>query len=74
MFPDTAHHVQERVRVLHGELLLAACLIHPVPRVVDALALGLASKSNRTRVACTDARSRPFHLIAQVVTPLIFTI
>lgn len=76
--------LQERVRVLHGELLRAACTIHPVPRVVDAVALGLGSKSNRTRIVCMDAlsdvlrdygvdifqqaRSRPFHSIAQVAT------
>ena len=77
--------LQERVRALHGELLKLACSIHPVARLVDAVAQGLSSKSNRTRIVCTDAlaevlrdygldafqpaRSRPFHLIAQVGRP-----
>ena len=71
--------------MLHGELLRTACAIHRVPHVIDAVAAGLRSKSNRTRIVCMDvlgdvlrdfgldifqqARSRPFHDIAKVRSP-----
>lgn len=43
---------QDRVRALHREVLRLASLLHPPARVVDYLAQGLASKSNRTKIEC----------------------
>ncbi|KAK9795603.1 hypothetical protein WJX73_007429 [Symbiochloris irregularis] len=81
---DRAGHNQERLRNAHAELLLAACAISPPPRVIDAVAVGLGSKSNRTRIVCMDVlagilkahnldiflqcRSSPFRLVAQMVS------
>lgn len=44
--------MQDRVRALHRDVLRLASTLHPPARVVDYLAQGLASKSNRTKIEC----------------------
>ena len=51
---DRAMHVQEKVRGLHLDLLMQACRVTHVPRMIDFVTAGLASKSSRTRVVCAD--------------------
>lgn len=40
------------MRALHRDVLRLASSLHPPARVVDYLAQGLASKSNRTKIEC----------------------
>ena len=70
--------------MVHSELLQAACTVSSVPKVIDAVTVGLGSKSNRTRIVCMDvlagilrdhsidifqqAHQQPFRHIAQVLS------
>ena len=74
--------MQDRIRAQHREVLRLALRVHPAPRLVEYLALGLASKSSRTRIEAIEAlaeilaaeglapferaREKPFPVIAQV--------
>jgi hypothetical protein len=74
--------LQDRIRAQHRELLRIARRVHPVPKVVEYLALGITSKSSRTRVETTEAlceilaeeglsifermHEKPFPAVAQV--------
>eukprot|EP00887_Chlorella_sp_A99_P000367 scaffold13.g367.t1 len=51
---EKSGHNQDRVRALHREVLHAACGVYPPARVVDHLAQGLSSKSNRTKIECCE--------------------
>ena len=73
---------QDRIRAQHREVLRLALRVHPAPRLVEYLALGLGSKSSRTRIEAMEAlgeilaaeglapferaRDKPFPAIAQV--------
>ncbi|KFM25421.1 Protein MOR1 [Auxenochlorella protothecoides] len=51
---EKAGHGQDRVRALHREVLHAAAGLYPVPRLLDLVTPGLASKSARTRIECAE--------------------
>ncbi|KAL4424717.1 hypothetical protein ABPG77_000060 [Micractinium sp. CCAP 211/92] len=51
---EKSGHNQDRVRALHRDVLRLASTLHPPARVVDYLAQGLASKSNRTKIECCE--------------------
>ena len=73
--------VQDRIRAQHREVLRLAQRVHPTPRLVEYLSLGLASKSSRTRIEAIEAlaeilaaeglapferaREKPFPVISQ---------
>lgn len=42
------------MRALHREVLHAAAGLYPVPRLLDLVTPGLASKSARTRIECAE--------------------
>ena len=51
---EKAGHNMDRVRALHRDVLRLACALYPPHKVVDHVAAGLASKSNRTKIECCE--------------------
>jgi hypothetical protein len=51
------------VRGLHRDVLRLACELQPSQRVVDHLVVGLASKSNRTKIECCGGWAPPAPLL-----------
>ena len=58
------HRAQDRIRLLHQDLMKQACSVCPMPRLCEYLVLGLGSKNTKTRIEVVEVRSKaPFQYL-----------